>query len=279
MLVDWVTVLAQAVNFIILVLLLRWLLFGPITKMMEERRQGIEQLVADTRRAEAEANDRSEKLEALRADLEVRKKTELERARSEADRWAAETREQARREVEELKTRWTDTLLRERESFWREFETLLAGEVYAVSAAAVSDLAGTDLDVQIQRSFLSGLASLNPEERAKLAQLADAGEEGAVLVLSAMELSSAYRNQVISAVRELLGPEAQVTFEVQPGLLAGVEMRGAGFKMGWSVRGHLDRLRGTIDSFLAARMGADADDGGTDVIQGAQQPEARTGQA
>lgn len=273
MLVDWVTVVAQAVNFIALVLLLRWLLFAPVTRMMEQRRAAIEQLVADARHAEAGARAQSERYETLRGELEARRQAELDRARTEAERWAAEAREQSRREVEELQKRWTDALLRERESFWREFETLLADEIYAAAATAITDLAATDLDAQIQRQFLTGLAGLDVSARNQLSGLA-AGSGGGVVVLSAGELASTYRDQVTSAIRELLGPLTPVKFEVQPDLLAGVEIRGAGFKLGWSVRNHLDRLRGAIDSFLTSRIDSPAGGGSGD-----EQPETETERA
>ena len=41
MLIDWFTVAAQAINFLILVLLLRRFLYGPIVKAMDDREAAI----------------------------------------------------------------------------------------------------------------------------------------------------------------------------------------------------------------------------------------------
>ena len=59
MLIDWFTVGAQVVNFLILVVLLKKFLYGPITQAMAAREAKIQAQIteAETRRQEATATE------------------------------------------------------------------------------------------------------------------------------------------------------------------------------------------------------------------------------
>ena len=82
--INPVFLLAQIVNFVVLALLLRALLYGPITKMLDERRAKIEKGLEDARQAEA----------AL-ANAETERQKVLDSARAEAQKIRAEANQQA----------------------------------------------------------------------------------------------------------------------------------------------------------------------------------------
>jgi F-type H+-transporting ATPase subunit b len=73
MLIDWFTVGAQAVNFLILVWLLKRFLYRPVLAAIDAREKKIAAQLADAAQREARA-------QAERADLQHRSET-LERAR------------------------------------------------------------------------------------------------------------------------------------------------------------------------------------------------------
>ncbi|MBV8276588.1 MAG: F0F1 ATP synthase subunit B, partial [Verrucomicrobia bacterium] len=55
MLIDWFTVVAQAINFLVLVWLLRRFLYKPIVTAMDAREQKIASQLRDAERQKAEA--------------------------------------------------------------------------------------------------------------------------------------------------------------------------------------------------------------------------------
>ena len=48
--IDWKMLVAQVVNFIILLLILRKFLFGPIVKLLDDRRKTIEKGLSDAKK-------------------------------------------------------------------------------------------------------------------------------------------------------------------------------------------------------------------------------------
>src|SRR5512136_2514344 len=82
--INPVFLLAQIINFVVLAVLLRALLYGPITKMLDERRAKIEKGLEDARQAEA-----------ARANAETERQKILDGARAEAHKIRAEANQQA----------------------------------------------------------------------------------------------------------------------------------------------------------------------------------------
>ena len=70
--IDWLTVAAQIVNFLVLVWLLQRFLYRPITTAMRRREERIETLLAEAREARETAEAEERRLEEKEADLDAR---------------------------------------------------------------------------------------------------------------------------------------------------------------------------------------------------------------
>jgi F-type H+-transporting ATPase subunit b len=124
-LIDWFTVCAQIVNFLVLVALLKHFLYGPILRAMDAR----EQTIAD-RLAEAEQRRHAA---AGRPSGRFSEKTGRSPKKPPAcSPWQSRTRmsrraeliEHARLEVITLKTGWQDAVKREQEAFVRHLRQM-----------------------------------------------------------------------------------------------------------------------------------------------------------
>ncbi|MBM3497392.1 MAG: F0F1 ATP synthase subunit B [Armatimonadetes bacterium] len=107
--------LVNMVGFVLLFLLLRKIYFGPISKFLEEREQGIRQSLEDAQQARQEAQAERDR---LREELQQIEQTARDRIQ-QVTREAAEAREEivqaARAEAEAVLARGTEQLRREKE--------------------------------------------------------------------------------------------------------------------------------------------------------------------
>jgi len=103
MLIDWFTVLAQIVNFLILIFLLKRFLYGPITKAMEEREKKIATAVEQANSAEKKAKQHSEELAMEKQIFLEAREQILAEAKREIHTWQGNTLKEARLEVEDLR--------------------------------------------------------------------------------------------------------------------------------------------------------------------------------
>jgi F-type H+-transporting ATPase subunit b len=240
MTVDWFTVGAQVVNFLVLVYLLRRFLYGPVVAAVARREEAIDARLREARQrkedAEGEARHHREALEAL----EAQRERLLARARDEADDLRRALEKELRRETEERRDRWRAELEREQAAFLRDVRRHAAEEFEALARKALAGLATADLESQMARVLVERLAGLDGERRAALGRASAGGE--AVRVRSAFELPPTVKRSLTSALHGTLDREVEVTYEVADDLVCGVEIRAGGQSLGWSLEGYLDGL-------------------------------------
>lgn len=157
MLIDWFTVGVQIVNFLILVWLLRHFLYGPIVKAMKRRSERIASEVNEARAARREAEDKEQRLNQERAELQAERDQLMEQAREEVRAWREEAMERARAEIDENRGSWLEGLAREQERAADMLRRRIASQVVAVSRAILADLADASLEIQVAERFLKQL--------------------------------------------------------------------------------------------------------------------------
>src|ERR1700733_1656585 len=154
MLIDWFTVGAQAVNFLILVWLMKRFLYKPVLAAIAAREKKIadelQQAAAAQSQAEKERNDLRVQTESLQGQRE-----ELLRA-AVADAGAQRQRllDTARKESEDLRSKLTAAATVERAELNRELVTRTRQEVFALTRKTLADLAGTTLEAQMLEVFI-----------------------------------------------------------------------------------------------------------------------------
>lgn len=253
MLIDWFTVVAQIVNFLVLVALLKRFLYGPLVAAIDAREKKIADRVAEAARSEKEAAARVEKLSREAAEMEREKGNILATAREEADRKRGEILNEARANVKELEAKWRDELEREKSVFLDEVRRRAAEEILNGTRAALHELASADLESCAISAFVEKLGALDPAVLHKFAS------EG-MTVVSHDELPADLRERIRRAVAERLGGAAEIQFERAPAMAWGVELRTNGQRIGWTPDAWIDsvedKLRASLESASAVMNGA-----------------------
>lgn len=247
--IDWVTTVAQVINFLVLVALLRHFLYGPITHAMAERQERIAERMHEAEAREREAQERAEEHELALRELEERREEVLEGARRAADEERERLADEARREVAALDRRWHEALRDEQRGFLDELRRRLGEQLCGLARQALGDLASADLQTQMVAVFVDRLAHLNDREREEL-RTGLREDSGPVRVITAFELPAEQREHVRRATRELLGTDGEVDFVRADELLCGIELGVGGRKLGWSIDSYLDRLAESITEML-----------------------------
>jgi F-type H+-transporting ATPase subunit b len=250
MLIDWFTVGAQVVNFLILVWLLRRFLYGPITRAMAERQRGIDEQLAEAERLHAEATEEGARLRGATERFSAEREELTRHLREELDDSRRAQLAVVRADVDELQARWREAVAREREGFLLELRQRTGQQIVEVVRRALRDLADESLEAQVIVRFLARLHDLDDAQRQTLVSAADA--HGRVLHLrTAFEVPPALRDQLAAAVSATVAPGYDLRFEVVPTLLGGVELRAGGQALAWTFDEYLE----TLESALAGALG------------------------
>ena len=111
MLINWFTVVAQIINFLILVGLLRWFLYQPILQVIEKRKSRLEQEWQAAKTAQTEAEETIDHYQEKQQTLEQQRQDFLSQARGEAEqerqRLLTETRQVVTEQRHTLQQDWS----------------------------------------------------------------------------------------------------------------------------------------------------------------------------
>jgi F-type H+-transporting ATPase subunit b len=248
-LIDWFTVGAQALNFAVLVWLMKRFLYKPVLDAIAAREGRIAAELADADKKKAEAakdrddfQHRNDAFDHERAGL-ITKATDD--ANGERDRLL----EAARKAADDLAAKRAQTLKADAESLGNNLRARTQQEVFAIARKALGDLASASLEESMCDAFARRLLALDAPEKARMgAALASAS--GPLLVRSAFELPAAQRATLQKAIDETFEMKAVLHFETSPDLIGGVELSASGQKLAWSISDYLMSLERAVGAML-----------------------------
>ncbi|MGA7750564.1 MAG: F0F1 ATP synthase subunit B [Gallionella sp.] len=261
MLIDWFTVIAQAVNFLILVWLMKRFLYKPILNALDAREKRIAAELADADAKKAEAGIEREEFRRKNDEFDRQRTVLLNKATDEA---AAERRrllDEVRKDADSLRAKLQDMLGSEYQNLHEEFARRTRAEVFAIARKTLRDLAGSDLEERMVDVFVHRLRGLGNEEKGRLAALLKSPDIP-VLVRSAFDPSPAQSASIDGAIKAIFASETPVRFEVVPDLVSGIELVMQGQKVAWSIAGYLASLEKDVDELLKVqhKLEPDAND-------------------
>lgn len=251
--IDWFTFVAQVLNFLILVLLLRRFLYRPVLRVIEEREEGIRSRVREAeeeregaRRAAAAARERE-------AEIESERKERLRAVETDVAAIRRELLEEAREEAAEARDNWGRTVERERDAFLDELRERTRRHLYDAVRRGLADLADASLERRAVDVLLSRLETMDEVDLEALrAAVRRTGES--ILVQSRFELPDSERERIAEAVRRLVGFDRAVRFETEPEVVWGVELRVGDYKVGWSAESYVTSLEENVAELLEAEV-------------------------
>jgi F-type H+-transporting ATPase subunit b len=234
--------LSQIVNFLILFVALRFLLWKPLLQRLDERRQLLEKEKAD-----------AAVLEQARAGIETEREGALEGARKEADELVAGARLQANalqeQAVQEANQEADRIVAHAREDAEEERNRMLGemrGQIAALATAAAQRIIGASLDEQQQRDLVDAFFSGVREGRVEVLPETLTTVQGPVVVTSAIPLTGDEEVAIRQELASRAGEDVAVSFKVDPDVLGGLILRAGDRVIDGSVVGQLERLQESL---------------------------------
>lgn len=245
MLIDWFTVAAQIINFLVLVGLLKYFLYDRIVNAMGEREQRIASRLEEAESREKEAKTKLEEYRQKESQLEDERRKTLEQAKKDADERRRELMRDARKEVDAAKSQWRQALEKEKDSFLRELQGQIGRSSVELLRKALADLAGADLEPRMAQAFVERLENLSDKDKEELKRAASGGD-GPLKVQTSSDLPEQARETIRKRLRTITEDEVDVEFERTSALICGIVLAAKGRKIEWSVRGYLDDLERSV---------------------------------
>jgi len=239
--IDWFVFLAQIFNFLLLMYLLKRFLYGRIIKAMDDREAKIVARFAEADELKIKAGEAAQLYEKRNQVLNEKKEILLNEATMAADAKRKELMEKVRVEVDQVKARWQDMLVREQDAFFYDLRQRAAKQLYATARKALADLADAELEERIVDEFLRRVQALD-EEKSMQMRKAISGGGNLVTIQSAFGISASRQIQIEDVLKKQITNGFKIRYLEQPDIVSGIEMRVNGHKIAWSLNEYLETL-------------------------------------
>ncbi|MFZ2450058.1 MAG: F0F1 ATP synthase subunit B [Methylovulum miyakonense] len=249
MLIDWFTVGAQTVNFLILVWLLKRFLYRPILHAIDERERRIAAALADADAKKTEAQKERDEFQHKNEVFDQQRAELFGQVASEAKAERQRLLNAARTAAEALRDQCMETLKNDAHNLNQAISRQTQQEVFAIARKVLGDLASASLEAQLWEMFVRRLRELDGPAKTSLAE-ALAVASGPVIVRSAFELPAPQCEVIQQTLNETLAAKTDIRFEVSADLISGIELVANGWKVAWSIADYVAELEKNVGELL-----------------------------
>lgn len=253
MLIDWFTVGAQTLNFLILVWLMKRFLYRPILLAIDRREQRIAAELADAAAKMAEAEKTREEFQHKNQQFDQERAALFNKAAEEAKAERLRLLDTARQEVDALSAKRQAALDNDAHNLNHTLSRRLQQEVFAVTRKALADLADTSLEERLGAVFTRRLAAMDADSKQGLAEVLK-NASGPVTVCSAFDLPTEQRATIQNALNETFSAEIAICFETKPDLISGIALNANGWKLAWSFADYLELLENSVGELSGEQL-------------------------
>lgn len=256
MLIDWFTVVAQLVNFLILVWLLKRFLFKPITNAIDAREKRIATELANAEAKKTEAEKERVAFEQKNKDFDQQRAALMNKATEDAKAERTRLLDDAGKDADRLRATQAAALKNDQTRLGSEITHTAAVQVIDIARRALSDLATVSLEERVGEVFTRRLRALNEKDKESLGVALKTSAEAA-WVRSTFDLPAEQKAAIQNALNETFSAVIRVQFQTRPDSICGIELTTNGQKLAWSIDEYLKSLDEKVAALLDAQPGVE----------------------
>jgi len=258
-------VLAEIINFLVLVALLQRFLYKPIMQAMEQRECSIADRLQSAQVREAEAQEARAQYEQLQADWAAKTQDRQHQMQQQVAAERTDSIEQGRAELEAQRAQWHEALHQEQKACLVNLRDRARSQLIQSIRVALNTLADTTLEEQMVETFLHQLPSLSTSERdsliAAVTQQQDIQQQDTQqqdtqqqdqphwVILTTFPLEEALQSRLVKGIQSNLPaqvPFKSFTFKTRSDYPCGIELQIKGYKLAWNIEHYLNSLESQL---------------------------------
>ena len=249
MLIDWFTVAAQALNFLILVWLMKRFLYKPVLNAIDAREKRISTELANADAKKAEAQKEHDEFQQKNTEFDKQRADLMTTATGEAQAERQRLLDDARKAADAASSKRREALKAEEQNLHQAISRRTQQEVFAIARKALTDLATVSLEERLGEVFTRRLREMDGKPKAALGDALRASSDPGV-VRSTFDLPPEQRGAIQNALNETFSAEIRVRFETAPDLIGGIELTASGQKLAWSIGDYLTSMENGVSALL-----------------------------
>ena len=251
--IDWFTVSAQALNFLLLVWLLKRYLYGPLLKAIDARESQVAKVLRDADTIKYDAELKRKLFAQKNIEIETKRDELLKEAKITAGYQSEQIILKAHKKADEISISRLIALEKGLQHYQDNITLNTLQEIYEVARKVLADLADVELEQKMLECFCKHLQNISPDEKTNLDKIVGSGSTG-LLLCSAFELTTAQLEKINLILQDVISPNinrhSPLKYEVKPELISGIELRSNAWKIAWNSEDYLKTLQSHITQLL-----------------------------
>ena len=221
---SWSTFFLEIVNFLVLVWILKRFLYTPVLAMIAQRRQQIEQSLADARHQREEGEALQQQYENRLMDWETERESVRKELGLEMEEERGRRREELKRDLDADRRKAEVLEQRERAQLEDQLETKALALGGSFVARLLTRLAGPEVEYKLVEAALKDLPELPLDQREALRRAWES-EGDSVEVTSARVLDQSQRRAIEEGLGKLVNHAVTCRYREDPEIIAGLRVR------------------------------------------------------
>ncbi|MBN1879669.1 F0F1 ATP synthase subunit B [bacterium] len=249
MLIDWFTVAAQVLNFLILVWLMKRFLYKPILHAIDDREKRIAKELANADKKMAEAQKERDEFQHKNDEFDQQYIELMSKAKDEVKVERQRLLDEARQATDALSAMRHEKLRKDAQSLHEAMSLRTQQEVFAIARKVLMDLATASLEERMTEVFTRRLHEMDDQTKTSLAEILKAATDP-VLVRSTFDLPVEQRVAIQNALNETFSADIPLRFETAPDRVSGIDLTANGQKVAWNISDYLVSLERSVNELL-----------------------------
>ena len=249
MLIDWFTVAAQAVNFLVLVWLLQHFLYKPILAAIDARENKIAAALAAAAATQLEAQKSGDELQDKLKAFDAERAARLAQTQLDVHKEREQLLDAARREAADLVAHQRGALAADATSIGARMARLATAEVFSIAGKALGELASAELEERMGSVFTQRLRQLAKDAKAAFAAALVRSAMRAV-VRSRFPMGEAEKASLRNAVNETFSADVHLEFETVPAGDYGIELTAGGQRLAWGIQEYIKDIQDKAEALM-----------------------------
>jgi F-type H+-transporting ATPase subunit b len=248
--IDWFTVIAQIVNFIILVVLLKYLLYDRVVDALNKREEIISTKLKEADKKNEEAEEKRKEFEKKKNEIEKDKESTLEKAKEEAEKKRKQIEKEAKEKIGQKRKEWEKQLENKKDDFLEDVRELISKEAFLISSKALKEIADENLETKIIEKFSETLADLSKDEEQEIKDSLKEADKN-MTVKTTFELSKSSKDELGTILTEKFYKTTDIDYEVDEKIICGIELNIKNKKLNWNFNDFLNELDDKFQEILS----------------------------
>lgn len=235
-------IVAQIINFFILLFILQKLLYKPVINVMEERQERIQksQIEADEKMGKARGliDDYDKKI----ADIEQEKREILDDARKTAQAKKESLLKDYRKEAENKRTAYLKEIEDEKESFIKNLRKKLGESSVKIASGILATISSKELEEEVFVTFVEKLQAV----KESIPDASVLRDEKHLNLYSSKELSQEEKQTIESTLKSQLENLKEINYQVDDQLILGYELSLETYTVHSNIKNYLEVIEKDI---------------------------------